>query len=227
LDQPPRISSFDLSLSDPRHSTAASVSTALIPAVILVTILWLSVLSDVRTRKIPNTLILGGVALAAVWQAFGPTGAWAFDPSRPGGVGLAFGAVTFLAILFVFFPLFAIGVMGAGDVKLIAVVAAIVGASPDAWLHLVGLSLSIFVAGGVLAVVWWLASRFALFNASKAIHPTVSAIAEPVMTVPAPTATGASRRSSRRTEGLPFSIAIALGTAVYSTAKTMGMIDLL
>jgi hypothetical protein len=26
---------------------------------------------------------------------------------------------------------------------------------------------------------------------------------------------------------LPFSIAIALGTAVYSTAKTMGMIDLL
>jgi Flp pilus assembly protein protease CpaA len=191
-----------VSLSHPNHPNATSVSPALIPAVILIVILWLSVLSDVRTRKIPNALILGGVALAAIWQAFGPSGAWAFDPDAPGGVGIAFGALAFLATLAVHFPLFAFGVMGAGDVKLIAVVAGVVGASPDAWSHLVGLSLSIFVAGGVLAVAWWLAPRVALVKG-----PTTSAV--------------------RLTDGLPYSIAIAIGTAAYAIGKSMGLITLL
>jgi len=195
--------------------TEKTVSSALVPAVVLVAILWLSVVSDVRTRKIPNALIVGALVPAAVWQAFGPAGEWAFDPGQPGAVGLVYACASFLVVLAVHFPLFAFGAMGAGDVKLIAVVAAIVGASPDAWSHLVGLSLSIFVAGGVLAVVWRSAWRLAPVRDSTATQTFPSSV---VVAATAP---------SCRFDGLPFSIAIALGTAVYTTGKSMGLIEFL
>ena len=65
--------------------------------------------------------------------------------------------------LAVFFPLFALGAMGAGDVKLMAAVGAWIGAKPILYVALYG-----SVAGGVLALV--VAVRSALSQAGALQH---------------------------------------------------------
>ena len=53
----------------------------------------------------------------------------------------------------IFFPTWLLGVMGAGDVKLLTLVGAIFGVSPGHWSHLPMTILYIAVAGGVLVLV--------------------------------------------------------------------------
>lgn len=91
---------------------------------------------DLRTRRIPNVLTFGG-ALAAVLAhgyAGGLSGAgWALAGWM---VGVAF-----------FLPFFALGGMGAGDVKLLAALGAWLGPGPAVWLALYSL-----IAGGVIGL---------------------------------------------------------------------------
>lgn len=70
---------------------------------------------DVRTRRIPNALVVSGLAAALGLRAAFGTGAF--------GAGLA-GAALGLAVTL---PLFALGGMGGGDVKLLAAVGAFLG----------------------------------------------------------------------------------------------------
>jgi prepilin peptidase CpaA len=92
---------------------------------------------DLRTRRIPNvltaTMMAGGVALAAT----GVSGI-----SVPASL-LGF----FLGLLFMM-PGYALGATGAGDVKLMAAVGALVGSPLIVWAFLFTA-----VAGGVLAVL--------------------------------------------------------------------------
>ena len=94
-------------------------------------------LYDVSTSRIPNKLTFTTAALAILFHAFAPTGA-----------GLSHAALGLLVGLLVFFPLFALGAMGAGDVKLMAAVGAWIGAGPIVYVALYG-----SVAGGVFAVI--------------------------------------------------------------------------
>ena len=91
---------------------------------------------DVRTRRIPNWLTFGA-ALAALAYA-------AFDAGLP-GVGTA--AAGWIAGAALFFPFFALGGMGAGDVKLLAALAAWLGPSESVWLAIFAA-----MAGGVLGL---------------------------------------------------------------------------
>ena len=68
----------------------------------------------------------------------------AFDAGLP-GVGIA--AAGWLAGAALFFPFFALGGMGAGDVKLLAALAAWLGPSESVWLAIFAAA-----AGGVLGV---------------------------------------------------------------------------
>lgn len=101
----------------------------------LLALVGIAVFTDLRERRIPNWLtvsgVLVGLALAAIETAGFPTAA-------------LLGVVTALAIAF---PLFALGGIGAGDVKLLAAVGAFVG--PGGLLPVV-----IYggIAGGVLAL---------------------------------------------------------------------------
>ncbi|MGE0460838.1 MAG: prepilin peptidase [Vicinamibacterales bacterium] len=93
-------------------------------------------LTDLRSARIPNVLTFGAVALGLVFHVLTPPGS-----------GAAFAGAGLLAGLLVFFPFFALGAMGAGDVKLMAALGVWIGWQPTLQVALYGA-----LAGGVLAV---------------------------------------------------------------------------
>jgi prepilin peptidase CpaA len=113
----------------------------------LVLLLGLAVIEDIRSRRIPNTLVMSGIALAMVLHSLamiqasdslaGP--AWWSAPA-----GMAAGLALML-------PLYMVRAMGAGDVKLMAMVGAFIGAGPVLWATLCTL-----IAGGLLSLVYML-----------------------------------------------------------------------
>src|SRR4029434_4102192 len=113
----------------------------------LASVLCVAVMSDLRTHRIPNVLCAGafgsGLILQVMW--FGSTGL--ID-------GLA-GAMTGLLILL---PLYAVGGMGAGDVKLMAAVGTFLGLSNALVAGfatlVIGAALALLVVMWRQAVVW-------------------------------------------------------------------------
>lgn len=99
---------------------------------------------DLKARRIPNWLTFGAALAGVLFQ--GATGGGAGLMSAIGGwsVGVA-----------VFFLPFALGGLGAGDIKLIAALGAWFGPADAVWL-----ALYTGIAGGVLAVVVALARGY-------------------------------------------------------------------
>jgi prepilin peptidase CpaA len=91
---------------------------------------------DLRTRRLPNWLTFGGAAMGLSWALLS------------GGVAqLGWSAGGWAVAMLLFFPLFALRGLGAGDVKLMGAFGAWLG--PSAALHL---AFYTAMAGGVLAV---------------------------------------------------------------------------
>ncbi len=103
---------------------------------VLSVVLLLAVLIDLRTRRIPNVLIAAGFGLGLVC-AVAQQGI-AGLPNALGGAALA---------ILLLLPMFAMRAIGAGDVKLLAVVGSFSG--PFGFLLVL---LYTFLAGGVLAI---------------------------------------------------------------------------
>jgi prepilin peptidase CpaA len=95
-----------------------------------------AVVFDVRTRRIPNLLNFGAAAAALIF---------AFVAAGTSGATTA--AAAWLVGAALFFPIFALGGMGAGDVKLLAALAAWLGP-----MDAVYLALFTSMAGGVAAL---------------------------------------------------------------------------
>lgn len=95
--------------------------------------------TDMRSRQISNTLNLA-IAIAA------PLFWWSSDLSLWPGVAMQFGVA--LGAFAVFAGLFAAGLMGGGDVKLLTALALWI--EPTAFLHLL---IIMAIAGGVLTIV--------------------------------------------------------------------------
>jgi prepilin peptidase CpaA len=107
-----------------------------VASVLLVLILLGASWTDVRSRRIPNWLTMGGIVAGLVvraWMGPGPLAGGAF------GVALAF----VLAL-----PFFATGVLGGGDAKLLMAVGAFMGPG-----DLASASLVIALTGGVVALI--------------------------------------------------------------------------
>ncbi len=103
---------------------------------------------DIRTRRIPNAVTFGSAVVAVVFHAVDAGSLRAL----PGALGwsAAGWAVGFL----LFLPLFLLGGMGAGDVKLLAAMGAWLGPGAVCWVAIYG-----SVAGGVMALPLIVARR--------------------------------------------------------------------
>jgi len=113
----------------------------------LAALLLAAVSSDLRTRRIPNRLVLSGIALALAMAvlaaATGHAGLAGSQPWSPlAGLAAGFGLML---------PLHLLRAMGAGDVKLMAMVGAFVGPSTVA-----SATLYTLVAGGLLSLAFML-----------------------------------------------------------------------
>ena len=110
-------------------------------------------ITDLRSRRIPNVLTFGAAAAAVIYGAV--TGGWSGVGSAL--LGWVIGAAAFIV------P-FALGGLGAGDVKLLAALGAWLGPLGAFWV-----ALYTGVAGGVMAIVVAIATgylRRALSNLS-------------------------------------------------------------
>jgi len=106
---------------------------ALFCSVILV--VSLAAIYDIRYRRIPNWLVLTGILLGVGLNTF--LFEWA---------GLRFSLLGFGVAFLIYFPLYLLRGMGAGDVKLMASVGAMVG-----WANWVAVFLITAILGGVAA----------------------------------------------------------------------------
>ena len=93
--------------------------------------------TDLHSRRIPNWLTFGAAAAAIATQ---------FAMGGQSGVQHAMGG--WVTGLFLFMPMFLLGGMGAGDVKLLAALGAWLGAGDTFWLAIYA-----SLAGGVIALV--------------------------------------------------------------------------
>jgi prepilin peptidase CpaA len=103
---------------------------------VLVFLLVIAVAVDIREHRIPNWLVAAGMIVATLFHAGAPQGMGTWFALS----GLGVGIVTL-------FPLFALGLMGAGDVKLMGMIGAFLGVS-----GVLGALLASLAAGGVLAL---------------------------------------------------------------------------
>ena len=99
---------------------------------------------DIRTRRIPNVLTFGAAAAALVFALVAGT--------LQGTMMTVFAWLLGAAL---FFPMFALGGMGAGDVKLLAALAAWMGPADAVYLAIFA-----SMAGGVIAVAVALLSGY-------------------------------------------------------------------
>lgn len=118
---------------------------ALLPMVLL---LLATVREDVRHHRIPNPFVFWGAGLGILLNVFMPEGL-GFASQLPGGAGFL-SAIEGLAIgLAVMLPMYLLRVMGAGDVKLMAMVGAFLGTG-----DVLGAILATFLAGGILSLAY-------------------------------------------------------------------------
>lgn len=123
---------------------------ALVPLVVL---LLMVARQDIRSHRIPNKLVLIGVVLGITLNGLLPEG-WGFNSVMPGGLG-GLAALKGLGVgMAVMLPIYWLRAMGAGDVKLMAMVGAFLGPN-----DILGAVLATFIAGGVMALAVVLRSR--------------------------------------------------------------------
>lgn len=156
---------------------------------LLLGLLVAAVVSDIRTHRIPNLLILGGLVLAFSARAY-----------ASGVSGLGSAALGLLIGFFLFLPFYALGGMAAGDVKLMAMSGSFLTPNHAVWMVFFTL-----MFGALCGILWMLVrgqlkmtlSRYWLMLATRShIAPAAGEVAA---------------------QPFPYSIAILLGvlTAVF------------
>lgn len=173
---------------------------------VLLALLAAAAISDYRTFKIPNLITGGGILFAlayttAVAPAYHADWTWA-----PAGMLLGFGAML---------PMYAIRVMGAGDVKLMAMVGAFLGfsATIEALLFCV-------VTAGLAALAYAVRNRVLvrmLANVGSVMRGMVwSAVASGTPQV---------QPDSMQSVGkLAYGVSIAVGTTSYLVAQQLNFV---
>jgi prepilin peptidase CpaA len=155
----------------------------------------------VRYRRIPNWLSVTGTLIGLAMNAF----LGRLD-LRPGWPGLRFALVGFAVAFGVYFVLYALRAMGAGDVKLMGAVGAMVG-----WENWFGIFVITAVIGGAMALILVIVKKRAMrtfFNVGVILNEMKSGrpayLAKEELDVKNPKALG-----------LPHGAVIAVGTLFF------------
>jgi prepilin peptidase CpaA len=161
---------------------------------------------DYRERRIPNWLVLAGLLLGAAMNAF----LMYETPSATSG--LLFSLEGLGLALLIYLPLYLLRAMGAGDVKLMAAVGAVVG--PLMWLLIFFFTA---ILGGIVAAIvvlrkhrvhrtlqnlWMILISFRYGKAPYATNPELDV-------------------NSDQGVRLPHGVVIAVGTLGFVVAKTI------
>jgi len=159
----------------------------------LMVLLMAAAICDMRTHRIPNRLVLCGGLWGVVCTTLWP-------PVYHGTIlfplaGLAVG-------LLLFFPLYLLRAMGAGDVKLLAMVGTFLGPLDTFYAALASI-----IAGGMLSIVWvlWHGKTLRLLQNLTALLPLeLGAVGG--------SSSGLRIEPSASAGKLPYGVAIAVGT---------------
>jgi prepilin peptidase CpaA len=173
---------------------------------ILIPLLAWAAFSDCRSHRIPNWLVLSGMAFGVICNT-------ALPPSAQDGIlfplmGLGLGLLLFL-------PLYILRAMGAGDVKLAAMVGAFLGPGDTFNAMLVSM-----IAGGALAVCYALAGGVAatmlrnLASLFRVVFLDLIGGAKPQLQIDA----------ARSAGKLPYGVAITVGTIAYLVLHQAGFL---
>lgn len=109
----------------------------------LLFLLLLASATDIRERRIPNFLVASGITIAVAFHMFSQYGEGAMSTLSGLGIGMA----TLL-------PMYALGMMGAGDVKLMGMTGAFLGMD-----GILGAVIASMAAGGIFALALALRKR--------------------------------------------------------------------
>lgn len=149
---------------------------------------------DIRSHRIPNWLVFSGALAGIAYQAFSPYDRGAIHSLAGLAVGLA-----------AFMPLYMLRAMGAGDVKLMAMVGAFLGPASA-----FGAVLTTFIAGGALAIA------AAIRNGAMSTLLENLRFMMADMTMKVMTGSAAHVEARPVSAGkMPYALAIATGTATH------------
>jgi prepilin peptidase CpaA len=151
-----------------------------------------ALVTDLRSRKVPNVLTFGAAGAACLFQF--AMGGWQ---------GLLWACAGWAVGFLVFLPFFALGGMGAGDVKLLGAFGAWLGPLGALWTALFGA-----LAGGVLALAVSLSHRYtrtAFKNLGTLLQSWLHGGVRPVE--------GVTLRSSAGPR-LPYAVPLAVGAVM-------------
>ena len=173
---------------------------------ILMLLLLGAAVSDYRFHRIPNWLVLSGALFGVIYNTAMPPSPHANILFPLMGLGLG---------LLLFLPLYLVRAMGAGDVKLLAMVGAFLGPGDTFYAALASM-----IVGGVLSILFVLVrgtARRLLYNLGSLFQLGLLSVAggsKPNLRIGADVSAGK----------LPYGVAIAIGTIGYLITDQLGFL---
>jgi prepilin peptidase CpaA len=173
---------------------------------ILMLLLVVAAVYDCRSHRIPNALVASGAVYGLAYNLALPPDL--YYPILFPVAGLLLGFLLFL-------PLYLIRVLGAGDVKLFAMVGAFIGPIAASYA-----AIATFVAGGVLSIAFVLRRG----NAVRLYQNVSMSLRLAMLGAASGTAPQLPRFTPANSAGkLPYAVAIAIGTIGYLVLHQLGI----
>jgi len=173
---------------------------------VLFALLVIAAIHDVRTYRIPNWLTMGGAAFGLIFSLFVPF-------PEHGGLYWALGGLALGMTLML--PLYAMKVMGAGDVKLMAMAGSLLGVH-----DVIFAVIATFIFGGILALGVAL-SRGVLRNMLGNVIQLVQTMMVSVLAGAGGTGQAEIVHSAGK---LPYGVSICIATIGYVVVKQVGFL---
>jgi prepilin peptidase CpaA len=170
----------------------------------LVILLSVAAWQDVKQHRISNRIVFVGVFLGFMFNGLIPEGQ-GFNSPAPGGLGWLAGLTGLGMGMAVLLPFYWLRAMGAGDVKLMGMVGAILGPG-----QVLGALLGTFLVGGLMALVIALQAGAIMRLIGNVKFMLLDGVVK-MSAGQAPTVEDVYQSVGK----LPYAVAIAIGTVSY------------